>query len=104
MIKDDYKEANVPMLPSVSGEKTTVLQIVIYAVITAIVSLLPAANKLVGGVYVSVALVLGVLLIQRSVTLFRGWDRPRALSMYKFSMLYLALLFLAMAVDARFRL
>jgi protoheme IX farnesyltransferase len=100
LIKDDYAEAGVPMLPVVLGERVTVLQIALYAVLTAIVSILPLAQGLVGIGYVVAAAMLNVLLIARSAQLARRIDRPRALSMYKYSMLYLALLFLAMAVDA----
>jgi heme o synthase len=99
LIKDEYAEVGVPMLPSVVGDRVTVTQILIYAVVTAAVSLLPMAQGLVGWVYVSSALLLGALLIGRSILLLRRSDRPSARSMYLYSMAYLALLFLALAVD-----
>jgi len=87
----------------VLGERVTVIQITAYSVLTAIVSILPLAHGLVGPGYVVAAALLNVLLVARSAQLARQTDRPHALSMYKYSMLYLALLFLAMAVDARWR-
>lgn len=104
MIKDDYAEVGIPMLPAVAGETKTVAQIMIYAVITVFVSLLPLAQGLVGWVYSLAALTLGVMLVGQNLQLRQGTDRLSALKAYKFSMLYLALLFLAMAVDARFRI
>lgn len=104
MIKDDYAEVGVPMLPAVAGETRTVAQILVYALITVVVSLLPLAQGLVGWLYTLAALALGVMLMGQNWRLRSSADRLSALKAYKFSMLYLALLFLAMAVDARFRI
>jgi heme o synthase len=71
-------------------------------VITVGVSLLPVAQGLAGGLYAIPAVALGAMLVQQSWKLRRGTDRLSALKAYKYSMLYLALLFLALAVDARF--
>ena len=99
LIKDDYSEVGIPMLPSVVGDRVTVVQIAIYAAITAGVSFLPMVQHLVGWVYVGAAVLLNVLLIARSVTLLKKTDRSSARSMYLYSMAYLALLFLALAID-----
>lgn len=99
LIKEDYAEAGVPMLPVVLGERVTVLQIAFYAVLTVVVSVLPMLWGLVGLPYLGAAALLNLLLIIRSAQLYLQTDRPHAVSMYKYSMLYLALLFLAMAVD-----
>lgn len=99
LIKDEYARVGIPMLPSVVGDRATVAQIFVYAAITAVVSLLPMAQHLVGWVYVVAALALNAVLIGRSVLLWRRSDRPNAKAMYLYSMLYLALLFLALAVD-----
>jgi protoheme IX farnesyltransferase len=104
MIKDDYAKANIPMLPVVHGERATVIQIVIYGVVTAIVSVLPvfmhpAHGPGVAQLYLWSAVVLNVILLLRCVQLYLTTDRPHALKLYKFSMLYLALLFLIFAID-----
>lgn len=103
MIKDDYAKAGIPMLPVVLGERVTVVQITAYALLTAVVSLLPLTQGLVGYGYAGVAALLNGVLVLRSVQLLLHTDRPRAVSMYKYSMLYLALLFLAMAIDSAAR-
>jgi heme o synthase len=102
LIKDQYAAVGVPMLPAVVGDKKTVTQIILYAVITVGVSLLPVAQGLAGALYAIPAVALGAMLVQQSWKLRRGTDRLSALKTYKYSMLYLALLFLALAVDARF--
>jgi len=99
LIKDDYARAGVPMLPVVLGERITVVQIALYAVLTAVISVLPLAQGEVGGVYLSIAILLNAALLLRSLQLYWQPDRPRAVTLYKYSMLYLFLLFLTMAVD-----
>lgn len=99
MIKDEYAKVGIPMLPSVVGDRATIVQILIYAALTLAVSLGPWLQGLVGPIYLVSALLLGLALIGRSSILVRDASRPAAKSAYLFSMLYLALLFFAMAVD-----
>jgi protoheme IX farnesyltransferase len=98
MIKEDYAKAGVPMLPVVHGERATVIQILLYGVLTAVISLLPMVSH-IGAFYVVAAMLLNGLLLARCIRLFLHTERPNAVSLYKFSMLYLALLFLAFAMD-----
>jgi protoheme IX farnesyltransferase len=98
MIKDDYAKAGVPMLPVVHGERATVIQILLYGILTAIISLLPAISH-IGYTYVLVALLLNFVLLARCLKLYFHMERPNAVSLYKYSMLYLALLFLVFAID-----
>jgi protoheme IX farnesyltransferase len=104
LIKDDYARAGVPMLPVVRGDRYTVVQIALYAVATVAISLAPfALNE--GGVvgagwlYGVCAVALNAILLWRSVQLYQNPSRPRASSLFHYSMLYLALLFLALAID-----
>ena len=104
LIKDDYAKAGVPMLPVVRGERATVIQIAAYTVLTVAISLLPlglgkGGESTVGWFYVAVAVLLNVELARQAFRLYRQPDRPRAKSLFHYSMIYLALLFLAMAVD-----
>lgn len=99
MIKDDYASAGVPMLPVVKGERYTVLQIALYAVLTALISALPLLQPHVGTVYLIAIGLLNLMLFVRTAQLFLSPQRPQALRLYKFSMAYLALLFLVLAVD-----
>ncbi len=105
MIKDDYAAVGVPMAPLVIGERATVLQMVMYALLTVILTVIPFALREFGVAYFLAALVLNIVLLWRVAKLFmvvqRGEaiDRPTALSLYKYSMSYLALMFLAMALE-----
>ena len=100
LIKDDYAKAGVPMLPVVKGERYTVGQIGVYAVITVIVSFMPMFFGMdAKWVYGVAAAILNALLVRGCIRLYQQIDRPRASSLFHFSMIYLALLFLALAID-----
>ena len=100
MIKDDYARTGIPMLPVVRGEAYTRKQILLYAVILLVVSLGPVVTGLLGGLYLVSALVLGAIFVGFAVLLERRAEDRLALRTYLFSLAYLALLFIAMAVDA----
>jgi heme o synthase len=108
MIQHDYAEVGIPMAPSVIGERATVLQMAVYAVLTIVLTLIPFALAEFSWAYLAAALVLNTLLAIRVARLYRvarsgvAIDRQTALPVYKFSMLYLALVFLAMALDRAF--
>lgn len=99
MIKDDYAKAGVPMLPVVKGDRATVVQISVYALLTAVVTIMPLFQGEVGWVYLIGASLLNAGLIAQSVQLLRYTDKPHAKRLFKYSMVYLALLFVAIAVD-----
>jgi heme o synthase len=105
LMKDDYAKAGVPMLPVVRGDRVTVIQIGFYTLLTVAISILPLllheanGRAAVGPFYLGVAALLNAVLMLRSLQLYRQPDRPHARSLFHYSMLYLALLFLAMAVD-----
>lgn len=105
MIKEDYRAVGVPMAPIVIGEKATVIQMVMYAVLTIALTLMPFFLHEFSIVYFLAALALNVMLAVRMYHMYsmaqRGEsiDRSAALPLYKYSMSYLALLFLAMALD-----
>ncbi len=105
LIKEDYARAGVPMLPVVRGERATVIQMAFYTVLTVGVTALPLwmarqdGQASVGGVYIGAAVLLNLVLVIRMVQLFRHPERQQAKTLFTYSMLYLALLFIAMAVD-----
>jgi protoheme IX farnesyltransferase len=82
-----------------------VVQIAYYAVLTAAISAVPLmlqgrnGQAVVGWFYIAAAILLNGMLLFRSMKLYQQPDRPLARSLFKYSMVYLALLFLAMAVD-----
>ncbi len=99
LIKDDYAKAGVPMLPVVKGDKVTVAQIVLYAFITSLVCAMPLFQSTVGWIYYLGSGLLNVGLVSHSLRLFRTPDKPHARRLFKYSMVYLALLFIVIAVD-----
>ena len=99
LLKEDYASVGIPMLPVVRGERVTVIQIGLYTIVTVIVSILPFLSHKTSGLYLFGALALNAVLALRSLRLFQSPDRPRASALFHYSMLYLALLFLFMAVD-----
>ena len=100
MIKEHYRNADVPMLPVVRGDRETARQIAWYTVALVAATLLPVAFGVFGLVYGVAALALGAVLSLLAFQLWRELTRPRAVKLFHYSMLYLALLFVAMALDA----
>jgi protoheme IX farnesyltransferase len=101
LMKDEYAAVKVPMMPVVHGEVETRRQILLYAVLLMILTLLPVAFSYFGIVYAVCAAALGGAFIVRAYDLYRQADRAAALRTYLFSLAYLALLFAAMVLDAR---
>ena len=99
LYKDDYAAAEYPMMPNVKGERSTRLQILAYAWLTALCSLLLLASRQAGWLYLAVAVVLGALLVARSWRLLADHS-PRAYrTFFFFTIQYLGLLLLALMVD-----
>jgi protoheme IX farnesyltransferase len=99
LIKRDYAAAGIPMLPVVRGDRQTARQILRYSLVLAAATALPYAWHAAGGAYLAVALTLDVLLIALALRLRRDTSRARAAQLFHFSLLYLALLFVAVAID-----
>ncbi len=99
MIKEEYRDAGIPMLPVVHGDRVTIIQIGFYTVLTTIISMVPLFQRQASVTYLIASLALNAILVLRFVQLYRTPERPQAVSLFKYSMLYLALLFLLLAVD-----
>jgi protoheme IX farnesyltransferase len=99
VIKRDYAAARVPMLPVVRGDDETARQIVWYSLVLVGVTLLPFAWHTAGVAYLAVALLLGALFLRLAWRLRRETTTARAGALFHYSLLYLALLFVALAVD-----
>ena len=102
MIKDDYAQVGVPMLPVVAGESTTANQIWIYSLLTVPCSLLLVFPFGISGLlYGAIAVYLGYDLIRKSWQLKQEpTDKQLARSLFKYSILYMMLLCAAMVVDS----
>jgi heme o synthase len=99
LIKDNYRAAGVPMLPVVRGERETARQIVVYSAALVAVTLLPWAWGSAGLLYLSCALALGAVFIWLAERLRRETSSRHAVFLFHYSLLYLALLFAALALD-----
>jgi protoheme IX farnesyltransferase len=99
LIRRDYQAAGIPMLPVVRGERETVRQIVAYTVVLIAVTLVPVAFGMFGAVYLAAAVVLGAAFLSLAWRLRRELVPARAAVLFHYSLAYLALLFVAMAVD-----
>jgi protoheme IX farnesyltransferase len=99
MLKEHYARAGVPMLPVTRGDRETARQILWYTVLLVTVTLVPAAVGTFGVVYGVSAALLGAAMLWLALELRRTMQRPAAVRLFHFSLLYLALLFVAMAVD-----
>ncbi len=100
LIKDKYANAGVPMLPVVRGDRATARQIVLYSVVLVGATLLPWGWGGAGPLYVVCALALGAVFVWLAERLRRDTSPRRAMILFHYSLLYLALLFAALAVDA----
>ncbi|MCU0306725.1 MAG: heme o synthase [Thermoleophilia bacterium] len=101
ILRRDYSEAGVPMLPVVYGEAATRRQVLTWSLVLVGVTLLPSASGDFGAIYTWSALVLGAVFIAHGVALVRQREEggPWARRTFSWSLLYLALLFVAMVVD-----
>ena len=99
LIRRDYESARIPMLPVVRGERATTRQIVLYSAALVPITLLPFFWDTVGVLYLVCAVALGGVLMALAVGLARRTTPARARLLFHFSLLYLALLFVVMALD-----
>lgn len=105
MLRDDYRKAGIPMLPVVKGTEETVKQILLYTLLMVPMTLLLYPLGTMGLFYAVSASILGILFIARSWRLLSfPDDKQEARVVFKFSILYLMLLFAAMAMDSIIRL
>ena len=96
----DYAAAGVPMLPVVKGDDETRRQIFLYSLVLFGTTLVLAPVADLGAIYVSTAVVLGGLFVYRALVLWRRPDPDRGWRLFTYSILYLAALFGAVALDA----
>ncbi|TML67689.1 MAG: protoheme IX farnesyltransferase [Actinobacteria bacterium] len=97
MIKNAYAAAGVPMLPVVRGDRETARQILLYSIV--LVAFTIAVGYWLGLVYTVAAIVLGATFVVLAALLRRDLSRVRALALFHYSLAYLALLFVAAAID-----
>jgi heme o synthase len=100
LIKRDYASAGVPMLPVVRGDQAAARQILVYSLGLVAVTALPALVGIAGILYLAVAAAAGAWFVWLAWRLERDPAPRRAGALFHYSMVYLAVLFVAMAVGA----
>ena len=100
--KLEYAKAGVPMLPVTHGDKFTRLHVLFYTVILVAVTLLPYATHMSGLIYVAAALVLGGVFLYYAIRIYRDYSDRLAQTTFRYSILYLTLLFAALLLDHYF--
>ena len=96
---DDYRKSGLPMLPVTHGSEYTRLQILLYTVVLFAAGLLPFMYGMSSWLYLFAAVVLGAGFITYAVALYRNYSDELSRRTFRFSLLHLSLLFLALLVD-----
>jgi len=96
---EDYAKAGVPMLPVTHGKRYTRLQVLLYTIILFGASLLPYVIRMSGALYFVAALALGALYLFYAVRIYVAYSDEVARKAFRYSIVYLAVLFAALLVD-----
>jgi len=100
MTELDYDAANIPMLPNVSGEERTKREIVYYSIVLVLASLALYPLHIMGALYFGAAAVLGGIFLMDAFKTWRGRaDKDYARRLFRFSLVYLALMCVVMVID-----
>lgn len=102
LIEQDYQRAGIPMLPVVATREYTTLNIFLYSLVLVGITLTFAVTPALGWSYLGAALVLGGVFLWLAWRLQRQRTQRRARKLYLYSLLYLALLFVAVMVDSAY--
>ena len=97
--KEEYASVGIPMLPVTHGNRFTALHILLYTLLMFVITLLPYATFLSGWIYLSAAVVLGLVFLYWSIEIIREKNPKAPMETFKYSINYLLLLFVAMLAD-----
>ena len=97
--REEYAKVGIPMLPVTHGEKFTLLHIVLYTIILAIVTLMPFSVGMAGLIYLFFATILNAIFLYYVVVLYRNYSDKLSKKVFNYSILYLSLIFAAFLVD-----
>ena len=95
----DYANSGLPMLPITHGEKFTRLHILLYSIALLATTLLPYIVGMSGLLYLGTAVALGLIFVGYAFKLYRAYSDELARKLFRFSILYLSLLFAALLAD-----
>jgi protoheme IX farnesyltransferase len=96
---EDYRKAGLPMLPVTHGPDFTKLHVFLYTLVLFAGTLLPFVSGLSGWLYLACAVVLGLAFCAYAFKLWRHYSDELARRTFRFSILYLSLLFAALLID-----
>jgi protoheme IX farnesyltransferase len=97
--REEYAKVGIPMLPVTHGEKFTLLHIVLYTIILAIVTMMPFSIGMAGLIYLFFATILNAIFLYYVVVLYRNYSDKLSKKIFNYSILYLSLIFTAFLVD-----
>jgi protoheme IX farnesyltransferase len=97
--KEEYRNASIPMLPVTHGEEYTRWHILFYTLILVAISLLPYLIGMCGLIYLASAAALGIGFLYWAVTLLRAKNPRAPIETFRYSILYLMVLFVALLID-----
>ncbi|MDX1915370.1 MAG: heme o synthase [Methylophilus sp.] len=101
--REEYAKVGMPMLPVTHGEAFTLLHIVLYTIILVVVSLMPFGLGMSGIIYLISALILDAIFLAYVIGLYRKYSDDLAKSTFKYSIVYLSLIFAALLIDHYWR-
>ncbi len=99
LLRDDYTAAKVPMLSTVASQKETAVQVLLYIVLLTVMAWLPLVAGYGGLTFALVATLLGLQWLWKSLPLLGDATYHQTLSAYKYSLLYLAVVFIVLAIE-----
>lgn len=97
--REEYEKSGLPMLPVTHGEEFTRLHILLYTIIMVAVTLMPVGSGMSGVIYLLAALLLNGVFLGYAIALYRNYSDRLARTTFKYSILYLTLLFAALLLD-----
>jgi protoheme IX farnesyltransferase len=97
--KREYAKAGIPRLPDTHGDRYTRLHVLLYTLILLAVSMLPFATRMSGLIYFAAALTLGAVFVWYAVRIYVGYSDRLAQQTFRYSIVYLSLLFAALLAD-----
>ena len=99
----EYAKVGMPMLPVTHGEKFTLLHIVLYTIILAIVTMMPFSIGMTGLIYLFFATILNAIFLYYVVMLYRNYSDKLSMKIFRYSITYLGLIFTAFLIDHYFK-
>ena len=102
--RKDYENVGMPMLPVTHGESFTLLHILLYTIIMIAVTFMPVGSGMSGLIYFLSALILNAIFLYYVVKLYKNYSDKLSMKTFKYSIVYLSLIFSALLLDHYFKI